>query len=195
MKRLCVWLACLFLVAPVVAADSPLREQILANLAGQTQKHFYFVQEKKLSMLDKPLVTEGELQINQNPDGQEHTIIWDIQKPYALRYILTRNTIREIDTQGERTLQVGQNPIAAALTQSMTATFSGQWTDNDTLAAVTATGALADWQLLVKPLSADLQPLIKTIAVTGHEGMINTVVIAESNGDSTTIHLKNITAP
>ena len=55
--------------------------------------------------------------------------------------------------------------------------------------------SLADWQLLVTPLSADLQPLIKTIAVTGHEGVINTVVIAESNGDSTTIHLKNITVP
>lgn len=195
MKRSFVWLVFFCLSAMAHADDNPLRDHVLASLAKQSQKHFYFVQEKKLAMLDKPLVTEGELLLDENPHNKSHTITWDIQKPYALRYVLTRDTIREIDAQGERTLQVGQNPIAAALTQAMTATFSGQWKDTDALANITATGTPTDWQLQIQPLAAELQPLIKTISVAGNEGIISSVVIAESNGDSTTIHLQLLAQP
>ena len=191
-----------FLSHIVLADDSHLRDQILDNLAKQPQKHFHFVQEKKLAMLDKPLITEGELLLEQNPpnssnknsNNNSNTVTWDIQKPYTLRYILTPDTIREIDAQGERTLQIGQNPIAAAMTQAMTSTFSGQWKDNASLATITATGALSSWQLLITPQAAELQPLIKTLAVTGNEGIITSIVIAETNGDSTTIHLQPLTS-
>jgi hypothetical protein len=195
MKRSAVWLVLFCLSAMVHADDKQLRDHVLAGLAKQEHKHFYFVQEKKLAMLDKPLVTEGELLLDDNPHDKNHTVTWDIQKPYALRYVLTRDTIREIDAQGERTLQVGQNPIAAALTQAMAATFSGQWKDTDALASITAAGTPTDWQLQIHPLAAELQPLIKTISVTGNEGIISSIVIAESNGDSTTIHLKTLPSP
>lgn len=165
--------------------DSRLRDSILKDLAQQTERHFRFVQEKKLSMLDKPLVTEGELLL-----GQDNSVTWDIQKPYRLRYILTPDTIREIDAQGERTLQTGQNPVAAALTQAMTSTFNGQWKANDALASIAANGTPDNWQLLITPQAAELQPLIRTMVVTGNHGTIASVVIAESNGDSTTIHLQ-----
>lgn len=172
------------------ADNNQLRDQILANLGKQTQKHFHFVQEKKLAILDKPLITEGELLL-----GDHNTVTWDIQKPYSLRYILTPDTIREIDAQGERTLQTGQNPIAAALTQAMTSTFSGQWQNSDALATITATGTLDSWQLLITPQAAELQPLIKTLSVAGSNGNIASIVIAESNGDSTAIYLKTLTTP
>ena len=189
----------------VCADENHLRDQILSNLAKQPQKHFHFVQEKKLAMLDKPLITEGDLLLEQNSSNNSNnsnsnsnknssTVIWDIQKPYMLRYILTPDTIREIDAQGERILQIGQNPIAAAMTQAMTSTFSGHWKDSASLATIAATGTLPDWQLLITPQAAELQPLIKTLAVTGNDGVITSIVIAETNGDSTTIHLQPLTA-
>jgi hypothetical protein len=124
--------------------------------------------------------------------GQDNSVTWDIQKPYRLRYILTPDTIREIDSQGERTLQTGQNPVAAALTQAMTSTFNGQWKANDALASIAANGTQDNWQLLITPQAAELQPLIRTMVVTGNHGTIASVVIAESNGDSTTIHLQPV---
>lgn len=172
------------------AGDTHLRDQIMANLGKQTKKHFHFVQEKKLAILDKPLITEGELLLDKN-----NVVTWDIQKPYSLRYILTPDTIREIDTQGERTLQTGQNPIAAALTQAMASTFSGQWQDENELATIAATGTLDNWQLLITPQAAELKPLIKTLFVTGSDSNIASVVIAESNGDTTTIHLQALPTP
>mgnify|MGYP003559016704 FL=1 len=111
MRPVLICLALCLLSNVVCADNNQLREQILANLAKQSQKHFHFVQEKKLAMLDKPLMTEGELLLD-----KDNTVTWDIQKPYTLRYILTSDTIREIDAQGERALQTGQNPIAAAMT-------------------------------------------------------------------------------
>jgi hypothetical protein len=187
-------LSIFFLSTIALADDAHLRDQILASLAKQPEKHFHFVQEKKLAMLDKPLITEGELLLAQNTSNNSTTVTWDIQKPYTLRYILTADTIREIDAQGERTLQIGQNPIAAAMTQAMTATFSGQWQDNNALAHIVATGKFSAWQLLITPQAVELQPLIKTLSVTGREGVIASIVIAESNGDSTSIHLQALTS-
>lgn len=170
------------------ADDAVLRNTILTTLAKQKNRHFHFVQEKKLAMLDKPLITEGELLLD---DTQ--TVTWDIQKPFALRYVLTPNSIREIDAQGERSIPTGQNPLAAALTQAMTTTFSGQWHDDSTLAAVTASGNTQQWQLQIAPLSTELKTLIQAMTVDGTQQEITTVTILESNGDRALIHLHNIT--
>lgn len=170
------------------ANDTALRNTILTTLAKQKNRHFYFVQEKKLAMLDKPLITEGELLLD---DTQ--TVTWDIQKPFALRYVLTPNSIREIDANGERSVQTGQNPLAAALTQAMTATFSGQWQDDSALAAVTASGNTQRWQLQITPRSTELKTLINTMTVDGTQQGINTVTILESNGDRAVIQLRNFT--
>ena len=170
------------------ADDSALRDNILHKLAQQKNRHFHFVQEKKLALLDKPLITEGELLLD-----EQQTVTWDIQKPVALRYELTATSIREIDAQGERTLQTGQNPLAAALTQAMTATFSGQWKPDNTLAAISATGNAQQWQLHITPRSTELQTLIQTMTVDGTQQTINTVTIIESNGDRAVIRLRTLT--
>lgn len=184
-----VWLILIGLPCHAAHADdTALRNTILTTLAKQKNRHFYFVQEKKLAMLDKPLITEGELLLD---DTQ--TVTWDIQKPFALRYVLTPNNIREIDAQGERSIQIGQNPLAAALTQAMTATFSGQWQDDSTLAAVTASGNTQQWQLQITPRSAELKTLIQAMTVDGTQQEITTVTILESNGDRAVIHLRNFT--
>jgi hypothetical protein len=183
------------LVAPYHAAhadaahadDTALRNTVLSALAKQKNRHFHFVQEKKLAMLDKPLITEGELLLD-----EQQTVTWDIKKPFALRYVLTTTSIREIDAQGERTLQTGQNPLAAALTQAMTATFSGQWKEDSTLATITATGNKQQWQLHITPRASELQTLIQTMTVDGTQQTINTVTIVESNGDRAVIHLRTL---
>ena len=171
-----------------------LRDAVLSGLTHNTQQHFLFVQEKKLAILDKPLITEGELLLD-NSLNQQQTVTWDIQKPYVLRYVLTADSIRESDAQGERTVPMSQNPIAAALTQAMTATFSGQWkadavSNGDTLTSIIASGTLAAWQLHITPNADVLKPLITSIDVKGSDKTITTVVIAETNGDSTVIHLQ-----
>ncbi len=188
LRSVCLVLALIALPCTALADNTALRDSILSQLAQQKNRHFYFVQEKKLAMLDKPLITEGELLLD-----DKQTVTWDIQKPFALRYVLTPTSIREIDAQGERNLQTGQNPLAAALTQAMTATFSGQWRDDNALATVTASGDQQQWQLQITPRSAELQTLIQSMTVDGQQKTINTVTILESNGDRAVIHLRTLT--
>jgi len=192
-------LASLFIRSIAYAAptdpDMTLRDAVLSGLTHNTQQHFLFVQEKKLAILEKPLITEGELLLD-NSGNKQQTVTWDIQKPYVLRYVLTADSICESDAQGERTVLMSQNPIAAALTQAMTATFSGQWKEDalsknsETLANITATGTLAAWQLHITPNAEVLKPLITSIDVKGADKTITAVSIAEANGDSTVIHLQ-----
>lgn len=188
LRSVCLVLALIALPFTVLADNTALRDNILSQLAQQKNRHFHFVQEKKLAMLDKPLITEGELLLD-----DKQTVTWDIQKPFELRYVLTPTSIREIDAQGERNLQTGQNPLAAALTQAMTATFSGQWRDDNALATVTASGDQQQWQLQITPRSAELQTLIQSMTVDGQQKTINTVTILESNGDRAVIHLRTLT--
>lgn len=168
-------------------ADSGLRDSILASLAAQPQKHFSFVQEKKLAMLEKPLVTSGELLVS-----ADRRVVWDIRQPYEMRYEISGNTIREIDANGERVIHAGGNPLAAALSEAMAAAFSGQWQGKEELATVTAEGTHANWILHVTPHSADLRKLVGNIDVHGSQQAITTVQISESNGDSTLIHLQTL---
>jgi hypothetical protein len=178
--------ACFFLFSTVLHADdTALKKAILQQLAKHTAQQFHFVQTKKIAVLEKPLITEGTLALDGN-----NTVIWDIQKPYALRYIITAETIREIDAQGEHTTAIGQNPIAAALTQAISSTLSGQWQDNNTLTTLVASGTMDAWVLHVTPKNTELQKLIQSLTVTGEQNNISTIVIAESNGDNTTIHLQ-----
>lgn len=188
LRRFCLFLALISLPLTTFADNTALRDSILHQLAQQKNYHFHFVQEKKLAMLDKPLITEGELLLD-----DKQTVTWDIQKPFALRYVLTPTSIREIDAQGERSIQTGQNPLAAALTQAMTATFSGQWSDDNLLATVSATGDTKNWTLHITPRSKELQMLIQTMTVDGAQKTINTVTILESNGDRAVIHLRALT--
>ncbi len=97
-----------------VPSDDSVRTNILTALARQPTKHFHFVQEKKMALLSKPLVTEGELTLQ-----GEQRVTWNIQKPYVMRYELAPDVIREIDSNGERIIPVGNNPLAAALTEAL----------------------------------------------------------------------------
>lgn len=169
-------------------ADDALRDRILTRLASQPDKHFQFQQEKKLAMLTQPLVTQGTLQVD-----QQHRVIWDIQHPYQLRYELTRDEIREIDAQGTRSIKPGQNPIAAALTEALTATFSGQWKADDNLAHLTAAGSDEHWQLTITPVVDALKSILQTIVVEGNQSTVQQIHITETNGDNTDIRLTPIT--
>jgi hypothetical protein len=164
-----------------------LQARILQQLANQSQKKFHFLQEKKLAILSKPLVTEGELLLKEND-----TLIWDIQQPYAIRYELHPGLIKEMDANGERTMPTGSNPLAAALTQVMVAAFSGHWENRNDLAKVSAYGTETAWELEIIPYSIDLQKLIQGITVNGSNSNIHQINILEINHDSTVIHLTAI---
>ena len=166
--------------------QTTLDKQILSKLAHQTQTHFHFQQEKKMAMLTKPLITEGELTL------QDDTVIWDIQKPYAIRYEIHRDLIKEVDTNGERSMSPSGNPLAAALTEAMLAAFSGHWENKENLAALSANGAITQWTLNITPHSTELKKMIQAIVVEGSENNIHQVSIQESNHDSTVIHLTAI---
>lgn len=168
-------------------ADEVLRDQVLAGLAKQPQKHFRFVQEKQLAMLDKPLVTEGELHVS-----GERRVTWDIRKPYVMRYDIDGDTIRETDAQGERVLNAAGNPLAAALGEAMAAAFSGQWQGKEHLATVAAEGTAASWTLRITPHASALQQLLAAIEVQGEQQQILSVQIRESNGDRTLIRLQTL---
>lgn len=169
-------------------ADDALRDRILTRLANQPDKHFQFRQEKKLAMLAQPLVTQGTLQVD-----QQHRVIWNIQQPYQLRYELTRDEIREIDAQGTRSIKPGQNPIAAALTEALTATFSGHWEAQANLAYLSAAGNDDHWQLTITPVADALTPILQTIVVEGDQSTVQQIHITETNGDNTDIRLAPIT--
>lgn len=167
------------------SADDALREKVLKALASQPVKHFHFVQEKKLAVLNKPLITEGELTVNSN-----HAVSWQIQQPYSMRYDIEGNRIRETDAQGTRDIATGNNPLAAALNEAMSATFSGQWSAQQQVATVTADGTPANWQLQIVPRNVDLQKLVSHITVRGADSQMQQVSIAETNGDNTLIRLQ-----
>lgn len=185
--RAIYWLLFLTLL-PHAYADDALRDRILTELTQHPEKHFRFQQEKKLAVLTQALVTRGVLHTD-----QQQRIIWEIQEPYTLRYELTRDEIRETDTQGTRSIKPAQNPIAAALTTALSATFTGHWQEQNALTHIEASGNNTQWTLEITPLAEALKPILKSIVVEGSTHTIHRIHITETNGDSTDIQLSPFT--
>lgn len=171
-------------------ADDALRDQVLRALSTQPQRHFSFVQEKKLAVLANPLITEGEMLI-----AGEHDITWDIRKPYVMRYEIHGEHVRETDENGTRVIAIGGNPLASALAEAMATAFSGHWRAQDSITDVHVEGSLQQWQIHITPRKDDFKKIIARIDAEGSAALIHSVKILESNGDSTLIRLQVLPSP
>ena len=89
------FLLCLFIV-PAQAADD-LAAQIAARIEQHPVLRASFEQEKQMAALKRPLLTAGKLTLS-----RQHGVLWQIERPYRMSYVLAETRIVEIDAAGQR---------------------------------------------------------------------------------------------
>ena len=177
------------------ASPQPAPRELLAHIQQQLRTvdtmQADFVQKKHLAMLKHTLTITGQFAM-QKPNK----VVWIVNEPtrYAIRVDGEEITQWDQDTNKVQVIHVGGDPTFKAITEQIQAWFLG---DYKVLEQSYDVFLLAD-----NPLSLRFSPkagtmvskLVKNIEVTfGKDEMqIDTMVVNETSGDSTTLKYSNV---
>ena len=161
----------------------------LARIGAQIEQHAVvraeFVQTKTMAALKRPLVTTGRLTFS-----REHGVLWQIEQPYRMTYVLGEDRIVEIGSDGvrrQRTLR--EVPGLAQVGRVFRALLAANATALQDYFTVAVNGETDRWQIQLVPRQAQMAQFLTGIELTGAR-FVERIVIGESGGDSTQIQLR-----
>lgn len=145
-----------------------------------------FVQQKHISVLPLPIQSSGTFRFS-----DQQGIEWVTLSPISQRLQLTASGITVGDQPlGGQTLgkqAPNHQPQApAVIAKIFMGLISGELDSLNDYFEIEATGSIEQWQLSLKPISANLSVYIDTIIVSGAE-YTDELTISERNGDTSHI--------
>lgn len=145
-----------------------------------------FTQEKIISGMSKPLMSEGRI------TAKENEIVWHMQKPFDVRTIITPQGITQSVDGKPAEPGAGTAEIGATVARSMAAMMRGQWDELKTMFAVALpkTSGEGDWLVVLTPIDQRLQTVLGTISVRGCSDVSN-VEIVRPDGDRESIRFSD----
>jgi hypothetical protein len=187
MNVLCRWLLAATLCLGV--SLSARAAETLARIAAQIEQYpvlrAEFVQNKQMAAMKRPLVTTGQLTFS-----RQHGVLWQIEQPYRVSYVLGEQRIVEISADGVRRergmrdvpglAQVGR--VFRALLGADTAALQAYFD-------ITVEGDVGQWDIRFKPRQAQLAQFLTGMRLTGGR-FVDSIKIDEANGDSTQIRFR-----
>jgi hypothetical protein len=160
----------------------------LSSIGAQVEQHAVirsaFTQTKQMAALKRPLITHGQLIYSRN-----NGVLWQIEQPYRMSYLLSENKIVEINAQGLRKernvrdipglVQVGKvfRAMLGANIEELKNTFD-----------VSIDGNANKWEVQLTPKQVQLKQFLNSLNLKGGQ-FIESIKISEVGGDNTLIQL------
>jgi hypothetical protein len=157
-----------------VAASCPSPEALKATSLDRT-----FVQEKHLSGMEQPLISEGRM------TAQQDEIVWHMLKPFDVKTIIGPSGISQSVAGAEATIvTTGNGQVAGSVARSMAAVMRGEWKALNSLFDVDMSAARgdSDWTVGLTPHDDRLKSVMGEIKVRGCED-VSTVDFGDPKGD------------
>lgn len=182
-----VLLTSLFLL-PLTGYAADLDINALMSLLAQTRSaHANFVETKSIAMLDKPVVSSGEL-FYTAPDYLEKRTL----KPKAETMVLDHGSINITRGTKNYRLQLADYPALAAFIDSIRGTLAGDRSGLERNYTLTLEGTLARWTLQLTPANEQLLAVIKNIRIQGERGEIRSIDTVQADGDSSVMTISKL---
>ena len=183
------WLlgACVLLAGVSALAAEP---DALARIAAQVEQspvvRAEFVQSRQIAAMKRPLVTSGRLLFS-----QQHGVLWLIEQPYRIGYVLAEDRVVEIASDGSRRERGPRDvPGLAQVGRVFRAMLGANTSALQEHFEVTATVDAQKWELVLKPRQAQLAQFLSGMQLSGSR-FVETISVSEAGGDSTHIRLRN----
>ena len=168
------WLLLIFcLVPPSVEAD--LLESIAERMRQVESIGGGFRQEKHVQVLPLPLVSTGVFQFHRN-EG----MVWELQSPVQQTLSVTAE---DTTAKGESADSLGDSVNSVLFLM-----LGGHVEGLKDYFAISAGGAISDWNLLLTPRSRAMAQFIEEIRIQG-DRHLRTITVTETNTDTTVITL------
>ena len=188
-------LAAMLAVAAFLAWSAPAfaawdLQQLMDALAQNKSGRATFVETKHIAMLDRPVVSSGEL-LYTAPDRLEKRTLKP--KPESMIVEGGELTIE----RGGRTyrVQLGAQPQLAAFIDSIRGTLAGDRKALERNYRLGLEGTPQDWVLRLVPVDEKMQAVIKQIRIAGAQDQVKSIEITQADGDSSVMLIDKSTAP
>lgn len=177
----------LLLIAATAHAQT---DDLLARIAAQLDKHAVvraeFSQSKQISGLKRPLQTSGQLVFT-----RQQGVLWQIEQPYRISYILSEDRVVEIGADGSRKQRLAQDlPGLAQVGRVFRAMLGANTGALREYFDIQAQGDIANWSLRLTPRQAQMAQFIERLELSGG-AFVGAIRIQESSGDVTQIQFRN----
>jgi hypothetical protein len=177
-------LLCSFRLSSAAETDT------LARIASQIEQYpvvrAEFVQSKQMAALKRPLITTGRLTYS-----RQHGVLWQIEQPYRMSYILGEERIVEIGSDGVRRERgLREVPGLAQVGRVFRAMLGANTAALQEYFDVELRGDTGKWEMSLKPRQAQLAQFLTGMQISGAR-FVEAIEIGEAGGDHTQIRLRN----
>jgi outer membrane lipoprotein-sorting protein len=183
-------IALLGLAAAAFAATPWTLSQLLEGFAQTRTSHASFVETKTVRLLDRPLVSAGELRF-EAPDRLEKRTLRP--RPELLVLDGDRMTL----DRGERHMQLDLRayPQAAAFVESIRGTLAGDRAALERVYRLRLEGDERSWVLVLTPRDPGMASLVQRVRIAGRRYDVTVIEILQANGDSTLMSVQRLPGP
>ncbi|CAG0961311.1 hypothetical protein MTYP_00744 [Methylophilaceae bacterium] len=169
-------------ISPVAAVES----DTLTDIGKQIEQHHVvraeFTQTKQMADLKRPLITRGKLVYS-----RDHGVLWQIEQPYRIGYVLGEEKIVEISAHGVRKERGMRDiPGLAQVGRVFRAMLGANTVALKSYFDASVQGDTSQWAIQLTPKQAQLKQFLTQLKLQGSR-FVETIDIDENNGDRTTI--------
>lgn len=178
--------AALVLAGPTAAAGFDV-VQLMDSLARHPGGPAKFTETRHLALLDKPLVSSGEMHFTP-PDRLEKRTL--TPKPEYM--LLDRDRITLERDQRRMTIRLGSRPEVLAFVDSVRGLLSGNRVSMERSYLMQLQGEANRWVLTLHPKDAEIAALIQRITVSGTDNQIRTIEYLQADGDRSVLAIEQV---
>ncbi|HXR89519.1 MAG TPA: LolA-related protein [Steroidobacteraceae bacterium] len=159
-------------------------DRLMSALAQRKHGHVTFVEEKYLSMLDKPVKSSGEL-LYDAPDRLEQRTL----SPKRETLVLQNGVVTADRGRRHYVLDLRQYPQIVPFIESIRATLAGDRAALERVFRLSFSGTFDSWTLILRPLDEKLAHTLRQIDIDGTQAAIHKVQIQEADGDRSVLSI------
>lgn len=149
------------------------------HFAAKEFQRFDFVQTKKLTVLSRPLVTEGEMVF-----ARDQGLIWRTTRPVESTLVMSSDGIFKRSGTANEKIDTGKAPLVESTSRIFLSLFKGDFSALEGIFHLRLFGtATSTWRIELSPRNTQVAKYLKSIILRGTE-RVEELEINEMNGDT-----------
>ncbi|KXB29632.1 acyltransferase [Dechloromonas denitrificans] len=161
--------------------------QLMADLARHKGGKAKFVEKKYISLLDKPVVSTGEMTYTAPDKLEKRTLT---PKPELL--VLDKDLLSIERDKQKLSINLGNQPEALAFVDSIRGTLSGNRAALEKNYLLHLSGTQDKWVLTLLPSDQKIATLLQRITVSGSRNQIRSIEYLQADGDRSVLSIEPI---
>ncbi len=190
------WASAILATGLALAAPGPAAfaawdiEGLMESLARNKSGRATFVETRRSAMLDKPIESSGELRYTAPDQLEKRTF-----RPKPEIMIVNGDELSIERGRQKYHLQLRTYPELAAFIDSIRGTLAGDRKALERHYRLNLEGSVERWTLHLLPLDEKMQAVIGRIRVSGARDQVNSIEIAQADGDSSLMTIGKLASP